>query len=200
MNGRNHALSGLLAWLAIAPPVTEAMGEPLGLPVLAAGALVSAGAAVLPDVDHPGSSASRTFGPASQLTALGVGALADGHRQRTHSLAFVAAVGCASALAGATGPWGAGVTVGVAAALAVSLIGPRPWRGVLGPLMVAVAVGWAVATAVPAGPWLAAAVVLGSLTHLSATPSPRRACRCCGHSDAASRFRCCAAAAWARPW
>lgn len=166
MNGRNHALSGLLAWLAIAPPVTEAMGERLGLPVLAAGALVSAGAAVLPDIDHPGSSASRTFGPASQLTALGVGTLAGGHRQRTHSLAFVAAIGCASALAGATGPWGAGVTVGVAVALVVRLIGPRPWRGVLGPLMVAVAVGWAVATAVPAGPWLPAAVVLGSLTHL----------------------------------
>ena len=142
------------------------MGERLGLPVLAAGALVSAGAAVLPDIDHPGSSASRTFGPASQLTALGIGTLAGGHRQRTHSLAFVAAIGCASALAGATGPWGAGVTVGVAAALAVRLIGPQSWRGVLGPLMVAVAVGWAVATAVPAGPWLAAAVVLGSLTHL----------------------------------
>ena len=166
MNGRNHALSGLLAWLAVAPPATQAMGESLGLPVLAAGALLSAGAAVLPDIDHPGSSVSRTFGAASKLTSLGVAALAGGHRQRTHSLVFVATIGCATALAAALGAWGAGATVGVAAALAVRLVGPRSWRGALGPLVAGGAVGWSVATAVPAGGWLAGAVVLGSLAHL----------------------------------
>jgi membrane-bound metal-dependent hydrolase YbcI (DUF457 family) len=166
VNGRNHALSGLLAWLAVAPPAAEAMGHPLALPVVAAGALVTAGAAVLPDIDHPGSSASRTLGPVSQLTALGVAAVAGGHRQRTHSLAFVALAGGAAALAAAAGPGGAGVIAGLGAALAVRLIGPRPWRSGLGPLGVAVAVGWSVATAVPVGSWLPAAVVLGSLVHL----------------------------------
>lgn len=176
MNGRNHALSRLLAWLALAPPVTEAMGEPLRFPVLAAGALVSAGAAVLPEIDHPGSSASGPFGAASALTALGVGALAGGHRQRTHSLVFVAVIGCATALAGAIQPWGAGVTVGVATALAVRLIAPRPWRRALGPLVVGLAAGWSVATAVPAGGWLPGAVVLGALAHLlgDAITPPRR--------------------------
>lgn len=46
------------------------------------------------------------------------------------------------------------------------LIGPRSWRGALGPSGVGVAVGWSVASAVPVGAWLPAAVVLGSLVHL----------------------------------
>lgn len=166
MNGRNHALSGLLAWLAVAPPVAEAMGQPLALSVVAAGALVTAGAAVLPDIDHPGSSVSRTFGAASRLTAVGVSALAGGHRQRTHSLVFVALIGCAAAAAAALEPWGAGATAGLGAALAVRLVGPRRWRRALGPLVAGAAVAWLVTTAIPVGPWLPAAVVLGSLVHL----------------------------------
>lgn len=166
VNGRNHALTGLLAWLAVAPPAAEAMGEPLGLPGMAAGALLAAGAAVLPDIDLPGSSVSRTFGPASRLTALGVAALAGGHRQRTHSLAFVAVAGVAATVAGALGPWGAGATVGLGAALAVRLVGPRAWRPALGPLVVGALVAWSVATAIPAGSWLAGAVVIGCLAHL----------------------------------
>jgi membrane-bound metal-dependent hydrolase YbcI (DUF457 family) len=166
LNGRNHAPSGLLAWLAVAPPAAEALGEPLGVPTVAAGALVAAGAAVLPDIDHPGSSVSRTLAPLSQLTALGVSALAGGHRQRTHSLAFVAAMGVVAAGAGAAAPWGAGITAGVASALAVRLVGPRRWRAGLGPLAAGAVVGWSVASSIPAGGWLAAAAALGCLTHL----------------------------------
>lgn len=83
MMGKTHALTGALTFtagsLAMAPMVS------LTLPQLILGAIVCAGAAVLPDIDHPGSGVSRTFGPFTRGFAWTVGKLSGGHRNGTHS-------------------------------------------------------------------------------------------------------------------
>jgi LexA-binding, inner membrane-associated putative hydrolase len=57
MMGRTHALSGLVAGVAIGQ-----FGWHLDLAHLAVGAAVTAGAAVLPDIDHPDASCAESFG------------------------------------------------------------------------------------------------------------------------------------------
>jgi membrane-bound metal-dependent hydrolase YbcI (DUF457 family) len=79
--GRSHAVSGGVAFLAPASVLN------LSPWTLLLGASVCAGAAVLPDIDHPGSGVSRTFGPVTQTFASVVGKLSGGHRNGTHSYA-----------------------------------------------------------------------------------------------------------------
>jgi membrane-bound metal-dependent hydrolase YbcI (DUF457 family) len=80
MLGRDHALSGAVAFAALAPllHVTEAH--------LAAGVVLTAGAGVLPDIDHPDSTISRSFGFLTEWFAWVVDRLSGGHRHGTHSL------------------------------------------------------------------------------------------------------------------
>ncbi|GIH95278.1 metal-dependent hydrolase [Planobispora siamensis] len=79
MMGRNHMYSGLA--------VGVAAGVVLDLPAapLAVGAIVCAGAAVLPDIDHPDATMAKTFGPVTGLLAWIVNRLSGGHRNGTHS-------------------------------------------------------------------------------------------------------------------
>ena len=56
MLGHDHALSGALAFTAVAP-LLHVTGVHL-----AVGAVLTAGAGVLPDLDEPGSTIARTFG------------------------------------------------------------------------------------------------------------------------------------------
>ncbi|MGH3502550.1 MAG: metal-dependent hydrolase [Nocardioidaceae bacterium] len=79
MRGHTHALTGLAAGAAALPlvPVTGGAGQ-LGWIVAVAGM------ALLPDLDHPESTAARTWGPATRLLAHGLGAAAGGHRGGTH--------------------------------------------------------------------------------------------------------------------
>src|SRR5690348_3710651 len=80
MMGRTHAWTGAAAGAAIA------WGMNLGpIPTVVAVA-VCAGSALLPDLDHPDSTAARCAGPISQLFAALVCWLAGGHRRGTHSL------------------------------------------------------------------------------------------------------------------
>ncbi|MEU5691191.1 metal-dependent hydrolase [Actinosynnema sp. NPDC020468] len=109
--GPTHAMSGLLAWAAV---TALAHNHPIGQlspQSWAVGGVLATGAALLPDLDHPSSTISRTFGPLSQ----GVSGLLNtvssfvyrttrtrrdsnrdgGHRGLTHTLVFAlaAAVG-----------------------------------------------------------------------------------------------------------
>lgn len=79
MMGHSHALSGAALFTAGTIP--------LGLPwhQVLIGAVACAGAAVLPDIDHHGSHVARTFGPLTRGFAWGVGKVAGGHRNGTHS-------------------------------------------------------------------------------------------------------------------
>src|SRR5512146_1071310 len=85
MLGRDHALSGAVVFAALAPSlhVTEAH--------LAAGLVLAAGAGVLPDIDHPDSTISRSFGFLTEWFAWLVDRLSGGHRHGTHSLLGIAA-------------------------------------------------------------------------------------------------------------
>jgi len=86
--GSTHALSGTAAWLGAAAVIPA-----LGMPAIAltpaavlAGAMVSGGAALLPDADHKSATISRTipiFGP---LLTDAIGDVAGGHRAGAHSL------------------------------------------------------------------------------------------------------------------
>jgi membrane-bound metal-dependent hydrolase YbcI (DUF457 family) len=86
MMGRTHALSGLVAGVAAGQ-----FWWHLDPAHLAVGAAVTAGAAVLPDVDHPDASVAETFGFVTKSFAWLIEHISGGHRHGTHSLAGIAA-------------------------------------------------------------------------------------------------------------
>lgn len=114
MMGPHHAASGAAAWIVIASdytvpvsavtgPLRDATGwswlpdaVPLGAQLLdvgtevhgavLTGAVMTAGAALLPDADHRGATLARSLPPVSMLFAALVGRISGGHRQGTHSL------------------------------------------------------------------------------------------------------------------
>src|SRR3954462_1622933 len=65
MMGPAHSLSGAAAWLGVGAAAAAA-GHPMPWPVLLAGALICAGAALGPDLDHKAATISRSFGPLSR--------------------------------------------------------------------------------------------------------------------------------------
>lgn len=130
--GRSHALSAAAGWLGGCAALTG-LGADLSPTVIGAGAVVSAGFALLPDLDHAGSTVSRTLGPVtrgmSALTSFtsrsvragscGHCAADNGHRGLTHTAAGAVTAGLLASVAGDV--WGrmaAMVLIGFAAWLA----------------------------------------------------------------------------------
>lgn len=84
MMGRPHALSGAAVWLVAAPAASSAGLFHMPVQIWLSGAVVTAGAALAPDLDHGSNSFARgSLGPVtrtfSNIVALG------GHRKITHS-------------------------------------------------------------------------------------------------------------------
>ncbi|KHL03837.1 metal-dependent hydrolase [Sinomonas humi] len=121
MMGPHHAACGAAAWVAVTTqvhldlaPLTAVLGWgpaslDLGSPLLhasplgvVAGALVTAGAALLPDADHPRATIAHSLPPVSRFACEGIGAVAGGHRNGTHSLLGIAVF---TAIAWAAGRW-----------------------------------------------------------------------------------------------
>jgi membrane-bound metal-dependent hydrolase YbcI (DUF457 family) len=101
MLGYSHATSGALVWLATAPALSQALtGAPMSAPELAAGTVICAGAALLPDLDHPQATIAHTFGPVSHVASKLTFILSGGHRQGTHSLLFSVGFGLFAMLTG----------------------------------------------------------------------------------------------------
>ncbi|MFF3734081.1 metal-dependent hydrolase [Streptomyces sp. NPDC002476] len=184
--GPTHALSGVAVWMAGAAGL-QLCGFAVPSAELAVGAAVSAGAALLPDIDHPSSTVARTFGPVS----IALSHLADrvsttvynatrmareaprtgGHRTLTHTAVFAVAFGgLVSAACGLLGK--------PAAAIVLFLMLGLAMRGLMGRW--ARRQSWVVTTLVtgaaavgaawwlPTGrgyPVLGLAVAVGSLTH-----------------------------------
>lgn len=86
MLGRDHALSGAVAFTAAAPLL-----HATGIIPMAAGAALTAGAALLPDLDHPSSTAARSLGFLTRTFAWTLARVSGGHRHGTHSLLGIAA-------------------------------------------------------------------------------------------------------------
>ncbi len=179
MMGRTHALTGWCAGLALAPAVGA--GSIHQAVVFAA---TTAGFALLPDLDHPGASASRLLGWLTGLVSwvlrrvsAAVYALTKGprdekvtgkHRHLSHTVLFAAGLGFAtSAGTEAGGPW---------AVVGVVVFGLLLAQGVLGDWLLLVsgaAVAWWFFTAPPDHAaelahmtgWLGIAVAAGCFTH-----------------------------------
>ena len=161
--GHTHALSGAVTGSAASIYVLH-----LPLPQAALMAGLTAGAAVLPDIDHPSSTLARSFGFLTRAFAWSVGRISGGHRHGTHSLIGVAvftalawlAVACRHDTAGRVA-LGAFLTLILAAALIALRLGGH-WSDAL-------AIGGAVAM-VSAGTGLslvALATGLGCATHIA---------------------------------
>jgi membrane-bound metal-dependent hydrolase YbcI (DUF457 family) len=81
VEGHSHSLSGAVTGAAAASYVLH-----LSLPQSAMLAALTAGAAVLPDIDHPDASLAHCFGFLTKGFAWLVGKISGGHRHGTHSL------------------------------------------------------------------------------------------------------------------
>ncbi len=168
MMAHGHALSGAVGYLAAAGP--------LGLPTdgrhMAAGVLLSAGAALAPDLDHPGSTLSRAGGLATQAISALVNAVSGGHRQLTHSALFIAAVAAASTwLSRQSSHRPAAIIAGVLVAAAAPLLARTLPRGLAGAtaagLVPAVWIGHGIDTGtLDTGPWFVTAIAGGVALHL----------------------------------
>ncbi|MEU6058986.1 metal-dependent hydrolase [Streptomyces sp. NPDC047097] len=121
MMGPAHSLSGAAAWLGVGA-AAAATGHTMPWPVLLAGALICAGAALAPDLDHKSATISRAFGPLSRALCGIVDAISfavykitkskrdarrtGGHRTLTHTAVWAVLIGAgASTLAVEGGRW-----------------------------------------------------------------------------------------------
>ena len=68
MMGRSHALSGAVVWVG-GCAVAAGLGAQPAVATVVVGAAVTAGGALLPDFDHPGSVVARSLGPVTRLVA-----------------------------------------------------------------------------------------------------------------------------------
>ncbi|MFC4063151.1 metal-dependent hydrolase [Planomonospora corallina] len=184
MMGHTHALTGAIAWLGVAPSLaalplltessryieTGVMVNALTPAEFIAGALVCAGAAMLPDLDHPSATIAQTFGPVTWVLSKGVNWLAGGHRNATHSLLFAIAAGFGAHYLAAAQPLGRDIMVVLLIGLALRAIGIGVPGKKFASAMVNVAltaglflvfrsdgVGYA---------WLGVAVAMGCLVHV----------------------------------
>lgn len=85
MMGRTHAASGAAAFLALTPVLSWA-GVDATTPTITVGMVAAAGAAMLPDLDHPQATISRALGPITRILSAATEAVSGGHRQATHSV------------------------------------------------------------------------------------------------------------------
>ncbi len=166
MMGRDHALLAGVVWVGCAP-----LWHP-SLPVLAASTGVVAGAALLPDLDEPGSTVAHLAEPLTGVVAWVTGRLAGGHRVGTHSLLAVALAGLGTLalvhvpLAGHVSA--AAIPLGILLALALRALLPRGVRpGHVAALVTAAGLTWLVATRSGSLAWLPPAVAAGWALHLA---------------------------------
>ena len=128
MMGGHHAASGAAAWVAVTATTPIAFGwYPVSDVGVITGALVCAGAALLPDADHHSGTIAHSLPPVSEHVTRFVGRISGGHRGATHSLVGIAVF---TAIA-----WAAGQLTVHAERFGDVLIGP----GILAVLLIAFA-------------------------------------------------------------
>ncbi|MGN6405671.1 metal-dependent hydrolase [Sinomonas sp.] len=197
MMGPHHAACGAAAWVAVtthlhidASPLTAGLlglgpasfdvgwpllhASPLGV---VAGALVTAGAALLPDADHPSSTIAHSLPPVSRVLCEILGAASGGHRNGTHSLVGIAlftAMAWAAGLWTVETPWfgtvyaGAGLVSLLLVSFAAKVLGVFPDGVRKLPWVVSVPLAAFIAVAAPHEQnWFPLAVALGAAVHIA---------------------------------
>ena len=144
MMGFSHATTGVLVGVAVAAPLAAAAGTPPTPMGLLAWALLGAGSALVPDLDHPSSTATRSQGLVTGLLSRGMRALSlavyrrtrtpadrsDGeHRHLGHTPVFAAAVGAVIGLLCHLSWWATLVTAWFLAFLGLRALRKVAWRG-----------------------------------------------------------------------
>jgi membrane-bound metal-dependent hydrolase YbcI (DUF457 family) len=177
MMGVNHATTGAAAWVAVTAvvPGWTTGWYPVDATGVFAGAIVCAGAALLPDADHHNGTIARSVPGIGTAVTSAIGHAAGGHRHGLHSI-----LGILGAAFGAflldyiklptdwhgTLPIGAGLaTMALTAFAARALKLTRgnwvmPW--ILGALVAAFIVFFAPSNLI----WLPLAIILGYIVHL----------------------------------
>jgi membrane-bound metal-dependent hydrolase YbcI (DUF457 family) len=186
--GRSHALTGWCAGLALAPLVgLSTMAEVLPF------ATAAAGYALVPDLDHPGASASRFLGPLTGLLSRLLRACsrvlyavtkgrrdedcAGTHRHLTHTVVFALVLGWAAAgVSRLGGGWAVGGVIAFGLLLGADVLGD--WLLVVaGAAGVATAVGGGLDDALTASTgWVGVAVALGCVVHCVGDALTRSGC------------------------
>jgi len=182
MMGRTHAVSGTAAWLAAYPTLDGLIGLTPGQTV--AGCALTAGAAMLPDVDAGGfylkrhgiiwwphawgSSISRTYGWLTAGLSAIIRFLAGGeHRRGTHAAIGVAAFTALATIPGITGTVYAWLLLGVAIrALDVALPGKFSNGPISHGVLIAVILAVLTVAGVNLEPILPGTVALGCSAHI----------------------------------
>lgn len=121
--GPTHATQGMAAGLAVSN-LAPLLGQPMNIPTALTLGGLCAGAAIAPDLDHPGATATRSIGWISGAASAAVRAFsasvyrrtrtrrdrnnADGHRGITHTIPGAAGLGLISGgIPAIAGLWGA---------------------------------------------------------------------------------------------
>jgi membrane-bound metal-dependent hydrolase YbcI (DUF457 family) len=194
MMGHTHALTGAAAWLAVAPGLaalpylvestraveTGIMANALTPAEFMAGALVCAGAAMLPDLDHPSATIAQTFGPVTWVLSKMVAWVSGGHRGATHSLVFAVLMGLGAHWLANTYPIGRDILVVLMIGLALRAIGIGIPGNKMGSAMVNIAltVGlYAVFRSYEVGyAWLGLVIGIGCFVHVVGDCCTERGC------------------------
>lgn len=176
MLGTHHAISGAAAWVAVTSTAPHTLGlDPMPTQAVVIGSLVTAGAALLPDVDHHNGTIAHSAGPLTQGVAAAAGAVSGGHRHGMHSLLAVAGFTVGTILLGhwhamvpVLGPIPAGSALLLLALVAFATKALRMTRGGTVKLWVtaAVLVAAVLALAPEQLEWLPLSVMVGVIVHL----------------------------------
>lgn len=166
MLGHSHALSGLAAGAATLPwaPVEGTVAQVAWIAAVG-------GMAMLPDLDHSGSTVSDMWGPVTDVPSGAIGRLAQGHRWGTHDAVLAPVAFGALAVAAAGAFWSSLLLMALAIGLALRalhfVIPGRAENTVVGNLVLSWCGAWLLLEHMPPPAWLPWAVALGVLTHIA---------------------------------
>ena len=164
--GHSHALSGLAAGAATLPwaPVGGTVGQVAWIAAVG-------GMAMLPDLDHSGSTVSDMWGPVTDVPSGIVGKLTGGHRWGTHDAVLAPLALGGLAILAADTYWSSLLLMALAIGLALRalhfVIPGRAENTVVGNLVLSWAGAWLLLAHSPSPAWLPWAVALGVLTHIA---------------------------------
>lgn len=155
---------GGAGFLAVGAPLLSLAGHDLSAAEIAAGTVVCAGAAMLPDLDHPQATCAQSLGPVTKVLARVTSKVFGGHRNGTHSLLFaaLATVFFAFLLNISSGPW-----VALAICFFFSSLVVRTLTEASGAVSAAMSVFLAATliTVAPDQDWIFLSIGLGCLLH-----------------------------------